>query len=62
MKEGDEIVFFKDKEDFLNKVHFYLEHEEERTRMAEIGRKKALEKLTYQKFMENSIKEMGNMF
>ncbi len=62
LKEGDEIVFFKDKEDFLNKVHFYLEHEEERTRMAEIGRKKALEKLTYQKFMENSIKEMGNMF
>lgn len=62
LKEGEEMVFFKDKEDFLNKIQFYLEHEEERKRMVESGRKKALEKLTYQKFMENSIKEIGNMF
>lgn len=62
LEEGKELVLFRDKEDFLNKVQFYLNNEDERVRMAKVGREKALERLTYQGFMKHVIKEIGKMF
>lgn len=62
LQEGKEIIMFRDKEDFLGKVDFYLNHENERERIIELGRKKALEKLTYSKFMYHVIEELGKMF
>lgn len=60
--EGEELVIFRDKEDFLNKTAYYLEHESERRKLADAGRKKALEKLTYERFMHKVIEETAEMF
>ncbi len=62
LKEGEDVILWKDKEDLLNKVKFYLEHEEERDKMAARGQRKALELLTYQKFMEHTLREVTSMF
>lgn len=58
MKADEELVIFHDREDFLNKVEYYLTHEEERERMAEIGHKAALERMTYDILMKRVIKEL----
>ena len=55
MKEDEELVIFHGKEDFLNKVEYYLTHEEERIRMAEIGQKAALERMTYDILMKRVV-------
>lgn len=62
LKEGEEIVFFKSKKDLLDKVQFYLNNDVERIRMVKIGQQRALEKLTYQKFMQDVVKGIGDMF
>ncbi len=62
LKEGEELVFFNGREDLLDKIKFYLENEDERKKLAKIGREKALEKLTFHSFMQNVITETGNMF
>lgn len=58
MKADEEVVMFYDREDLLKKVDYYLNHEEERKKMAEIGRKVALEKMTFDILMEKVIKEI----
>lgn len=58
MKVEEELVMFHGKKDFLNKVEYYLTHEEERERMAEIGHKAALERMTYDILMKRVIKEL----
>lgn len=52
MQEDREIIIFHGKSDFLDKVNFYLSHEEERRRMIEIGRKKALATMTFDATMK----------
>ena len=58
MKADEEVVMFYDKQDFLNKVEYYLSHEEERNRMAPIGQKVALERMTYDSLMKKVLKEV----
>lgn len=58
IKENDELVMFRDKEDLLQKVKYYLTHEEERRRMAEIGHKAALEKMTFDELMNRMLREI----
>lgn len=58
MKVDEELVMFHDKRDFLQKVEYYLTHEEERKRMAEIGHKAALERMTFDELMERMIREI----
>lgn len=58
VKEGEELVMFHDREDLLQKVEYYLNHEEERRRMAEIGCKAALERMTFDKLMQTMIREI----
>lgn len=42
-EDGTELVMFYDETDLLNKVEYYLKHEEERKKIAENGYKKVLE-------------------
>ncbi|MEM4259546.1 MAG: glycosyltransferase, partial [Candidatus Pacearchaeota archaeon] len=51
----DEIVMFKDKEDLLNKIRYYLKNEEEREKIAERAYKKVIKKY-------NLEVELGNFF
>ena len=41
-EEGKEIVFYYNKADFVEKIKYYLEHDNERMRIAEAGRKKVI--------------------
>lgn len=50
-----DIVYFRDKDDLLRKVRFYLDHPEERRLVVERARKKVLEKLTYSVSMQSVI-------
>lgn len=47
-EEGKELVLFYDKQDCLEKIAYYLSHEEERARIAEMGQKKVRELFGYQ--------------
>lgn len=55
---GKDVEMFYDKTDLLEKITFYLEHEEERQMMIERGRKVALEKMTFQITMERTFSEI----
>jgi spore maturation protein CgeB len=54
-KEGEEMAVYYDRNDLLYKVQYYLEHEEERKRIAENGRKRIEKDFTY------SV-QLGKMF
>lgn len=53
------MIMFYNREDLIQKLHYYLEHEEERQKMIERGRKAALEKMTYDILMKRVLKEIG---
>lgn len=59
MELETEVAVFYDREDLLRKVSYYLCHEQERQRMIEIGRKAALERMTYDVLMKRVIAETG---
>lgn len=48
-EEDKEIVMFRSPEEMLEKVDYYLSHDEEREHIAEVGQKKVLECYTYEK-------------
>ena len=58
IKENEEVVMFYDRADLLQKVDYYLSHEEERQRMAEVGHKTAQEKMTFDRLMEKVLAEV----
>ncbi|MEG0806612.1 MAG: glycosyltransferase, partial [Lachnospiraceae bacterium] len=63
VKLGEDVDFFRTKEEFLKKIDFYLTHEEARRKMIEKGRAISLEKMTYKKLMErimDTLKEKCN--
>lgn len=53
--ENEEIVLFRDIEEALYKVQYYLEHEEERIKIAALGAKAAKERLGYKQQIEKLI-------
>jgi hypothetical protein len=55
MAEGENLVMFHSRQDLLDKVAFYLSHEDERKQMAEKGRKFALEHMTYDGLMKKTL-------
>lgn len=59
MEVDEELVMFRDKEDLLRKVGYYLEHGEARQEMARRGREAALERMTYDILMERVLKEVA---
>jgi hypothetical protein len=44
---GKEIVLYNNGDDFLEKIHFYLAHDNEREQIAVAGQKRALQEHTY---------------
>ncbi|MCM1326560.1 MAG: glycosyltransferase [Bacteroidales bacterium] len=60
LQEGENLVVFHDKQDFLDKVDYYLSHDAERKQMAEKGRKAALEKMTYDALMKRMLLFLKN--
>ncbi len=58
IKANEELVMFYDKEDFLQKTEYYLTHEKERQKMIEIGRRAALERMTYDSLMNRVMEEI----
>ncbi|MGN0141580.1 MAG: glycosyltransferase [Roseburia sp.] len=55
MTEGENLVMFHSKQDLLNKVDYYLNHEEERKQMAEKGTKLALQYMTFDALMQKML-------
>ena len=56
---GKDVVMFYNREDLIEKLHYYLEHDEERKKMAERGRKAALDKMTYDVLMKRVLEEVA---
>lgn len=54
-QEGEEIVSFQDHQDLRAKLTYYLQHAEERQKIAQAGRKRALECHTYKNRMKALI-------
>ena len=55
---GNEVVMFYNRDDLMEKLHYYLEHEEERKAMIERGRKAALNTMTYDILMKRVLDEI----
>ena len=45
--DGEDMVLYYDDEDMMNKIEYYLAHDEERKRIAENGRRKVADKYSY---------------
>ena len=60
-KNNKEIVMFKNKEDLLKKIKYYLKNKEEREKIAESGQKKMIEKysinIKLKEFIEKTLNE-----
>ena len=56
---GKEIECFKDRNEALEKIRYYLENEEERKKIAEAGRIAALERHTWEKRLREVFDEFG---
>lgn len=53
---GKEIVTYKDSEDLINKIRYFLNHEEERQKIDRAGQKRTFREHTYFKRMKELIK------
>lgn len=61
-REGEEVVYFKDKEDLQEKVDYYLRNEEERIQIAKRGRERILKEHTFVHRMKRVLEIMENVF
>jgi len=59
--EDKEIVVFKNRNDLLNKVKYYLEHENERRKIAQAGRRACLERMTYSSLVSRLAEKLSSM-
>lgn len=55
-EEDKEIVMFKTPEELVEKVDYYLNHDDERREIARRGQQKVLECYTYEKKLKNLMK------
>ncbi|MBU0567726.1 glycosyltransferase, partial [bacterium] len=56
--DADEVAYYQNKEDLLEKVRFYLSHPEEREKIARRARKRVLSQHTYEVRMESLVKSL----
>lgn len=54
-----DVIMFHSRDDLIQKLHYYLEHEEERQIMIEKGRKAALEKMTFDSLLNKTLDEVA---
>lgn len=59
LKLDEDVICFKNKEDLLQKINYYLSHEKERKIMIKRGREIALEKMTFNKLMKKVLNELA---
>lgn len=57
-RAGEEIVFYHGREDLAEKIEYYLEHEQEREKIAEAGYRRALQDHTWEKRFDHIFEEM----
>ena len=58
-KLGQEIETYKDFDEMIEKIKFYLKNESIRTKIAKAGYRKTLNKYTYQQILSNTFNSMG---
>ncbi|OGZ27139.1 MAG: hypothetical protein A2365_00520 [Candidatus Nealsonbacteria bacterium RIFOXYB1_FULL_40_15] len=58
-KENEEIVLYKNTEDLINKIKYYLKAEKEREEIAEKGYKRTLKEHTYEKRFQDIFRAIG---
>ena len=56
---GQEIVFFEDADDLVEKCRYYLKHEDERRAIAEAGYRRTLVEHTYAHRFNQIFQQMG---
>jgi len=54
-RDGIHLATYRDREEMIDKIHFYLKHPDIRERIAAFGRTEALERHTYLKRMEHML-------
>ncbi|MBF0286106.1 MAG: glycosyltransferase family 1 protein, partial [Magnetococcales bacterium] len=59
LKPGEEAVMFRESEDLLERVRYFLEHDEEREEMARRGHGRAMATLTYDKLALEMLRSVG---
>lgn len=57
--EGKEIVIYKDIDDLIDKICYYLIHEEERGNIAKAGYERTIHEYTYEKRFNEIFKSVG---
>ena len=58
-KDGKEIVIYENTEDLIEKIKYYLEHNEERETIAKAGHERTLRDHTYEKRFNEIFKTIG---
>jgi len=61
-KRGNEVVFFKDGEDLVHKITYYLKHEKEREEIADRFHARFLEKFTYKAGARQIIQDIKDRY
>ncbi|MBR1390975.1 MAG: glycosyltransferase family 1 protein [Lachnospiraceae bacterium] len=61
LEEDRDFVMYNGRDDLIEKLHYYLEHEEERKCMAEAERKAALKHMTFDSFIQRFLKEVPHI-
>ncbi len=58
--EGEEVILFDDEQDLLKKVEYYLNHEDERERIAQKAMKKTIANYTYYNTAGRLVQDIKN--
>ena len=56
---GEEVVAYADEDDLVEKIHHYLRHDDERTRIARAGQERTLREHTYEHRMRELVDALG---
>ena len=59
--ENKELVYYYNKKDLLEKIDYYLKHEEDRKKVIKAGQERIAADLTYDKMMERILKETSEL-
>ncbi len=60
-KEGEELVYYYNKQDLLDKIHYYLNHDNEREKIVKAGQNRIAQDLTYEKILKRVIQETAQL-
>lgn len=58
-QDGKEVVIYQDMDDLIEKIRYYLEHDDEREKIAQAGYQRTIRNHTYEKRFEQIFKTIG---